>query len=147
MEKLALLGGKPVLDPALVPKELTKWPILTKEDEDALLDVFYNNTMSGNETTIKFEKEFAAWQGTNYAIAVSVSAIVDALAGGVNTVATVATVLHGEYGVEDVCLSLPTLLGNNKVQGRILPKLTDEEMEKLHISANALKSIINQITL
>jgi len=84
---------------------------------------------------------------TNYAIAVSVSAIVDALAGGVNTVATVATVLHGEYGVEDVCLSLPTLLGNSKVQGRILPKLTDEEMEKLHISANALKSIINQITL
>ena len=69
MEKLALLGGKPVLDPALVPKELTKWPILTKEDEDALMDVFFNNTMSGNETTIEFEKEFAAWQGVNYAVA------------------------------------------------------------------------------
>ena len=52
-----------------------------------------------------------------------------------------------EYGVEDVCLSLPVLLGNGKVQGRILPKLTDEELQKLHTSANALKNVISQLTI
>lgn len=82
---------------------------------------------------------------TNYAIAVSVCGICECLYGGVNAVATLSTMLHGEYGVDDVCLSLPILVGNGKVQGRITPKLTDEEIAKLHISANALKSVINQV--
>ena len=49
---------------------------------------------------------------TNHAIAVSVCSICEYLFGGVNTVATVATMLHGEYGLDDVCLSLPVLLGH-----------------------------------
>ena len=84
---------------------------------------------------------------TNYAIAVSVCGICECLQGGVNAVVTVSTMLSGEYGISDVCLSLPMLLGNGKVQGRITPRLTDEELEKLHHSADALKAVIAQIDL
>lgn len=84
---------------------------------------------------------------TNYAIAVSVCGICECLQGGVNAVVSVSTMLNGEYGISDVCLSLPMLLGNGKVQGRITPRLTDEELEKLHHSADALKSVIAQIDL
>ena len=84
---------------------------------------------------------------TNYAIAVSVCGICECLQGGVNAVVTVSTMLGGEYGISDVCLSLPMLLGNGKVQGRITPRLTDEELEKLHHSADALKAVIAQIDL
>lgn len=84
---------------------------------------------------------------TNYAIAISVCGICECLYGGVNAVATVATMLHGEYGLDDVCLSLPVLLGNGCVQGRIMPRLTDEEMEKLTRSGNALKDVIAQLDL
>lgn len=84
---------------------------------------------------------------TNYAIAVSVCGICECLQGGVNAVVTVSTMLDGEYGISDVCLSLPMLLGNGKVQGRITPRLTDEELEKLHHSADALKAVIAQIDL
>ena len=84
---------------------------------------------------------------TNYAIAISVCGICECLYGGVNAVATVATMLHGEYGLDDVCLSLPVLLGNGCVQGRIMPRLTDEEMEKLTRSGNALKEVIAQLDL
>lgn len=84
---------------------------------------------------------------TNYAIAVSVCGICECLQGGVNAVVTVSTMLSGEYGISDVCLSLPMLLGNGQVQGRITPRLTDEELEKLHHSADALKSVIAQIDL
>lgn len=84
---------------------------------------------------------------TNYAIAISVCGICECLYGGVNAVVTVATMLHGEYGLDDVCLSLPVLLGNGCVQGRIMPRLTDEEMEKLTRSGNALKSVIAQLDL
>lgn len=82
---------------------------------------------------------------TNYAIAISVCGICECLYGGVNAVATLSTMLNGEYGIKDVCLSLPMLVGNGKIQGRITPRLTDEEVEKLHISANALKSVIKQV--
>jgi len=84
---------------------------------------------------------------TNYAIAVSVCSICECLGGGVNAVVTVSTMLHGEYGVEDVCLSLPVLLGKKSVQGRIVPRLTEDEVAKLHHSANALKSVIAQLNI
>lgn len=67
MEKLALLGGTPVLQQQ--PDELFRWPIMTQEDYDAAMDVVYNNKFSGTDITEKFQEEFAAWQGRKYAIA------------------------------------------------------------------------------
>jgi len=66
MSNLALFGG-----PKAVTKEypdLFKWPIITKEDEEACLDVLRKGGMSGTDVTMKFEEEFAAWQGTKYAL-------------------------------------------------------------------------------
>ena len=57
------------------------------------------------------------------------------------------TMLNGEYGIDDVCLSLPILIADGEIRGRILPRLTDAEMEKLHASANALKNVINTLTI
>ncbi|MBR2721649.1 MAG: aminotransferase class V-fold PLP-dependent enzyme [Clostridia bacterium] len=67
-KKLALLGGTPVVQEQF-PESLFKWPIITKEDEDAALDVIRNNLYSLNGITEKFQEEFAAWQGTEYAVA------------------------------------------------------------------------------
>ena len=58
-----------------------------------------------------------------------------------------STMLHGEYGLEDVCLSLPTLIGEGVVQGRITPELNEKEIEQLYTSANALKSVISQLKI
>ena len=68
MEKLALLGGAPVITEK-PQKELFAWPIITEEDEAAALDVIRNNKFSGTDITEKFQQEFAAWQGTEYALA------------------------------------------------------------------------------
>ena len=48
--------------------DMFTWPIITKEDEDAVLDVLRKGTMSGIDVTMQFEKEFAEWQGTRYAL-------------------------------------------------------------------------------
>ena len=82
---------------------------------------------------------------TNYAIAISVCGICECIYGGVNAVVTVSTMLHGEYGVSDVCLSLPAFLGEGKIQGRITPRLTEDEIAKLHISADSLKKVISEM--
>ena len=39
------------------------------------------------------------------------------------------------------------LIGNGCIQGRIMPKLTDDELQKLHNSADALKKVIAQMQI
>ena len=67
MEKLAILGGEPVIKET--PEELFKWPIMGQEDYDAAMDVIKNNSFSGTDITEKFQDEFANWIGRRYAIA------------------------------------------------------------------------------
>ena len=68
-EKLAVLGGpKAVQTPA---GNIFDWPIVTQEAEDAALGVLRRGAMSGTDVTKKFEDEYAAWQGTKYALAFS----------------------------------------------------------------------------
>lgn len=65
-EKLAILGG-PKAMPIDHP-DLFAWPIVTAEDEQAVLDVLRAGTMSDWDITTEFETEFAAWQGSTYAL-------------------------------------------------------------------------------
>ncbi len=84
---------------------------------------------------------------TFYAVAMSVCHICKCIFSGAGTALTVSTMMHGEYGVEDVCLSVLTLVDRQGVRGKILNKMTDEEVAKLHQSADKLKSVIAQIEI
>ncbi|MBQ8606161.1 MAG: DegT/DnrJ/EryC1/StrS family aminotransferase [Clostridia bacterium] len=66
MSKLALFGGEKAVKTKT--EDMFKWPIITKEEEDATLDVLRNVKMSGTDITKEFEKEFAAWIGSKYAL-------------------------------------------------------------------------------
>ncbi|MDD2707280.1 MAG: DegT/DnrJ/EryC1/StrS family aminotransferase [Verrucomicrobiae bacterium] len=65
-KKPALLGGPKAIKTE--PEKLFKWPIITREDEAAALDVLRRGAMSGTEVTKEFEKKFASWQGTQFAL-------------------------------------------------------------------------------
>ena len=84
---------------------------------------------------------------TNYAVSTAISTICEALYSTHSSILVVTAMLHGEYGLENVCLSLPTLLGNGMVQGHIMPNLAPHELEKLLTSANALKAVIDKLEL
>ena len=84
---------------------------------------------------------------TFFAVAMSVCHICKCIYNGAGTALTVSTMMHGEYGVEDVCLSTLALVDRSGVRGKILNKLTDEEVKKLQASADKLKSVIAQIDL
>lgn len=84
---------------------------------------------------------------TFYAVAMSVCHICKCIYAGAGTALTVSTMMHGEYGVEDVCLSTLALVDRKGVRGKILNKLTDAEVAKLQASAEKLKSVIAQIEL
>ena len=82
---------------------------------------------------------------TFYAVAMSVCHICKCIYADAGTALTVGTMMHGEYGVDDVCLSVLTLVDRQGVRGKILNDLTDEEVAKLQASAARLRSVIDQI--
>ena len=84
---------------------------------------------------------------TFYAVAMSVCHICKCIFSGAGTALTVSTMMHGEYGVDDVCLSTLALVDKTGVRGKILNKLTDEEVKKLQASADKLKSVIAQVEI
>lgn len=84
---------------------------------------------------------------TCFAVAMSVCHICKCIYSDAGTALTVSTMMHGEYDVEDVCLSTLALVDRQGVRGKILNPLTEEELAKLHASAEKLKSVINQIVV
>ena len=84
---------------------------------------------------------------TFYAVATAVCKLCKILTASTDTVATVSTMMHGEYGIEDVCLSTLALVGPNGCQGKVEVNLTDEEVWMLHKSAETLKAVIEQIEI
>jgi L-lactate dehydrogenase len=84
---------------------------------------------------------------TFYAVATGVCYICKCVLGDSNTALTVSTMMHGEYGVDDVCLSTLNLVDRNGVRGKILNVMTAEEVARLQASAEKLKSVIAQIQI
>ncbi len=82
---------------------------------------------------------------TFYAVSVSVCHLVKCLLSGIDTTLTVSTMLHGEYGIDDVCLSLLNVVGHKGAQGKVLLPLNEKELADLRYSADCLKDIINNV--
>ncbi len=87
----------------------------------------------------------AAKKCTNYAIGVTTSALCEALNYSTDSVLTLSTLLTGEYGISDICLSIPAVVGCKGISSRIVAPLTDDEIVKLQHSAECLKNVINQL--
>ena len=62
--RLAIHGGPKAVQTD--PGDMFAWPIITEEDEQAVLEVLRAGKMSGTEVTMAFEKEFAAWHGVRW---------------------------------------------------------------------------------
>lgn len=110
-----------------------------------------NKILDQDEALMYVQKsggEIIAKKGaTFYAVAASVNKICAALVAAADSVVTVTTMMHGEYGIEDVCISTMTIIGPDGVKGKVPVKLTDEEVAKLQDSANALKKVISELDI
>lgn len=84
---------------------------------------------------------------TFYAVSVSVCHICKCILSGIDTTMTVSTMMHGEYGIDDVCLSTLNIVGHNGVRSKVNVKLTEEEEQKLQKSAETLKDVIRNLKL
>ena len=104
------------------------------------------------EETLKYVQksggEIIAKKGaTFYAVSASVNKILSALVAAYDSVATVSTMMHGEYGIEDVCISTMTVIGPEGCKGKVPVALTYDEQRKLRASADALKEVIKSLDI
>ena len=80
---------------------------------------------------------------TYYGIAMSVKRVCEAIIRDEKTVLPVSHLQHGEYGVKDVAMSTPALVGINGIEGEIPIDLSMDEQEKLLDSARTLRDVLD----
>lgn len=80
-------------------------------------------------------------QATYYGIAMSVKRICECIVRNERSILPVSAMIHGEYGIEDITLSMPAIVGIGGVETHVPIALSEEEAEKLVESAKKLKEV------
>ncbi len=106
---------------------------------DICRDEFYNRTKNAAYEIINKKGS------TYYAIALAVKRIVECIIGDENSILTVSSMFEGEYGISDVCLSVPTVVGAGGAERIIEIDFSEEELRGLRESADTLKGLAREI--
>ncbi|MDJ0707906.1 MAG: L-lactate dehydrogenase [Leptolyngbyaceae cyanobacterium MO_188.B28] len=84
---------------------------------------------------------------TSYAIGLAVTDIVKAIVRSQERILTVSSLVNGLYGIDDVCLSLPTVVNERGVLKKVNFPLSETEEYQLKQSAQVLRTVFNQLHL
>ncbi len=102
------------------------------------------NTKQIAEEVKESAYEIIARKGaTYYGIAASVKRICEAIVRDEKTILPIATLMEGEYGIQDVVLSMPAILGKNGYETKVPIALNASETAALFKSAEHLKGILD----
>lgn len=93
------------------------------------------------------QKIIKAKHATYYGIGMAMVRITKAVFGNENSVLTVSAMLCGEYGMNDVYIGVPAIIGRNGVKKVLELSLAEEEKEKLLSSCNVLKEAFDELEL
>lgn len=84
-------------------------------------------------------------RSTYYAIGAGTSYLIHSILHNKKTVLPVSHLIEGIYGVSDVCLSIPTIVGKKGIMGKVCIELSKEEQKNLQNSAKILNKIYSHI--
>lgn len=84
---------------------------------------------------------------TYYGVAMAVGRIAEAVVKNSHSVLPVTSLLEGQYGIEDVCISVPTIVSQNGAEQILEIPLSEEELEKLQASAKELHEVLAGLDL
>lgn len=84
---------------------------------------------------------------TYYGIAMSVKRICEAIVRDEKSILPISRMMHNEYGVDEVVLSMPAIVGADGIETEVPISLSEEEEKLLQKSADTLKNIINTLEL
>lgn len=107
------------------------------------------------ETQVKIMEQKVLNQGTeiiqgkgktNYGIATCVCHIANAILDNKKIIASVTSILNGEYGINNVALSLPCIISSKGIEKILIEKISDEEYSKLQKSALMINEVIDKLS-
>ncbi|MDY5982379.1 MAG: L-lactate dehydrogenase [Anaeroplasma sp.] len=84
---------------------------------------------------------------TYYGIALSVTRICECIVKNQHSMLPISTLLEGEYGVSNVALSVPAILGSDGVEAVLELPLSSNEILELHHSADTLEATFNELEI
>ncbi len=84
---------------------------------------------------------------TYYAIALALVRITEAILRDENSILPISTLISGYYGIDDVCLGIPSIVNKTGVEHFLKLELSESEQKAFVHSAETLKKIIKQINL
>ena len=105
------------------------------------LDKVVSDTMVGGATLTKLLGT-SAW----YAPGASVSYLVDNILNDYKRMIPCSILLEGEYGLNDICIGVPCIIGANGVENIVDLKLNDDEMNLLRNSAEKVKEMNSSLS-
>lgn len=114
---------------------IDKWPGVTPSFQN---DLFTRTRGSGAEV-IKLKG------GAGFAVGISIREVVQAVALDRGSVLPVSTLQHGKYGMHDVAISVPTVVGRAGAQEQLEIELWPKEKSALQKSAQVLRQTLNQV--
>jgi malate dehydrogenase len=110
-------------------------PVAEFLNEDRLNQV-KEDTKVGGATLTKLLGT-SAW----YAPGAAVSGMVQAIACNTKKVFPCSVLLEGEYGLNDICLGVPVILGKNGIEEIVNISLSDAEKANMQESADAVRKV------
>ena len=84
---------------------------------------------------------------TYYGIAMTVRRLCEAIVRDEKSVLPVSNLMQGDYGLDDVVLSMPAIIGRGGIEQKVPISLSAEEQRKLEESAAALRAVIDELDL
>lgn len=82
---------------------------------------------------------------TYFAVGLAIRRIVEAILRDENSILTVSSLLEGQYGISDVYVGVPTIVGSSGIKKILEVPLNEEELNKLKISTTTLKEYIDKL--
>lgn len=84
-------------------------------------------------------------QATYYAIGAGVAHLSNAIINDKRIILPVSHLMHGEFGIHDMCLSVPVVIGAQGVSGHVCITFSEKEQALLQESANTLKKALEEL--
>src|SRR6476646_10581981 len=128
----ASIGGVPVRDWAAAGRPRLERPTL---------DQIAHDVVTAAEQVIRGKG------ATNFAVGLAAAGIVEAILDDERSVLPVSSLLTGQYGIEDVCLSLPSIVDAQGVDAVLTPPLDDAEADALRRSAETVRDVERSLGL
>jgi L-lactate dehydrogenase len=116
------------------------WQDLSATDQESLTEIFLQVKNAAYE--IIKRKGY-----TSYAIGLATTDIVKAILRSQERILTISTLLDGQYGLKDVCLSIPSVVNEKGVIKTLNLALSPRETEQLHNSAKIMRDLIDQLKI